>query len=131
MSSALTKRPMIVLVLILQIIPLLLLPAQSYSTKTQEWWLPALLALLVVLADFQIIGRQRVESWPWYLISFAQGFNIISRLLMLWPNSTQNVGGAWVINVPYIVLTLLAMVLSVFALWYTELSEVRNTMLPT
>lgn len=130
MSSALTKRPMIVLVLILQIIPLLLLPAQSYSTKTQEWWLPALLALLVVLADFQIIGRQRVESWPWYLISFAQGFNIISRLLMLWPNSTQNVGGAWVINVPYIVLTLLAMVLSVFALWYTELSEVRNTMLP-
>lgn len=131
MSSALTKRPMIVLVLILQIIPLLLLPAQSYSTKTQEWWLPALLALLVVLADFQIIGRQRVESWPWYLISFAQGFNIISRLLMLWPNSTQNVGGAWVVNVPYIVLTLLAMVLSVFALWYTELSEVRNTMLPT
>lgn len=131
MSAALTRRPVIVLVLILQIIPLLLLPAQSYSTKTQEWWLPALLALLVVLADFQIIGRQRVESWPWYLISFAQGFNIISRLLMLWPNSTQNVGGAWVINVPYIVLTLLAMVLSVFALWYTELSEVRNTMLPT
>ncbi len=130
MSAALTRRPVIVLVLILQIIPLLLLPAQSYSTKTQEWWLPALLALLVVLADFQIIGRQRVESWPWYLISFAQGFNIISRLLMLWPNSTQNVGGAWVINVPYIVLTLLAMVLSVFALWYTELSEVRNTMLP-
>jgi len=130
MSAALTRRPVIVLVLILQIIPLLLLPAQSYSTKTQEWWLPALLALLVVLADFQIIGRQRVESWPWYLISFAQGFNIISRLLMLWPNSTQNVGGAWVINVPYIVLTLLAMVLSVFALWDTELSEVRNTMLP-
>jgi len=130
MSAALTRRPVIVLVLILQIIPLLLLPAQSYSTKTQEWWLPALLALLVVLADFQIIGRQRVESWPWYLISFAQGFNIISRLLMLWPNSTQNVGGAWVVNVPYIVLTLLAMVLSVFALWYTELSEVRNTMLP-
>ena len=25
---------------------------------------------------------------PWLLIGFAQGFNIISRLMMVWPNAT-------------------------------------------
>lgn len=129
-TPALTNRSTIIVVLILQVIPLLLFPIQSYSTTTQEWWLPAVLALLVVIADIQIIVRHRVEAWPWYLMSFAQGFNIISRLLMLWPNSTHNVAGVATANIPYIVLTLLAMALSVFMLWYVEQPDVRNTLLP-
>ncbi|WP_423226728.1 hypothetical protein, partial [Candidatus Amarolinea aalborgensis] len=59
-TPALTNRSTIILVLILQVIPLLLFPSQSYSATTQEWWLPAVLALLVVIADIQIIARHRV-----------------------------------------------------------------------
>lgn len=130
-TPALTNRTTIISVLILQIIPLLLFPSQSFAATTQEWWLPAVLALLVVIADIQIIARDPLwEAWPWYLMSFAQGFNIISRLLMMWPNSTHNVAGVATANIPYIVLTLIAMGLSAFMLWYVEQPDVRNALLP-
>ena len=83
--GTLTSRKAIVAVLILQLIPLVLFPPESFS----------------------------------------QGFNIISRLMMLWPHATKTVGGATVANMPYILLTFVAIGLSVFLLWYSELPEVR------
>ena len=123
--DAITRRKVIVAVLILQLIPLVLFPPASFSPNTQEWWLPVLLAVLVLLADFELIVRRSTHAWPWILMSFSQGFKIISRLMMLWPHATRTVGGATVANVPYILLTLVAMGLSALLLWYTELPEVR------
>ena len=123
--DAITSRKVIVAVLVLQLIPLVLFPPASFSANTQEWWLPVLLAVLVLVADFELIIRRSTNAWPWYLMSFSQGFNIISRLMMLWPHATQTVRGATVANVPYIVLTLAAMGLSALLLWYTELPDVR------
>jgi hypothetical protein len=120
-----TSRKVIIAVLILQLIPLILFPPESFSPDTQEWWLPVLLAVLVLLADFQLIVRRSSQPWPWYLVSFSQGFNIISRLMMLWPHATRTVDGATVANLPYILLTFVAMGLSALLLWYTELPEVR------
>jgi hypothetical protein len=123
--GAITSRKVIIAMLILQFIPLILFPPESFSTDTQEWWLPVLLAALVLLADFELVVRRSSQPWPWYLMSFSQGFNIISRLMMLWPHATRIVGGTTVANVPYILLTLVSMGLSVLLLWYTELPEVR------
>ncbi len=123
--GTITSRKAIVAVLILQLIPLILFPPESFSPNTQEWWLPVLLAVLVLLGDFELIVRRSSQSWPWYLMSFSQGFNIISRLMMLWPHATKTVGGATVANMPYILLTFVAIGLSVFLLWYSELPEVR------
>ena len=128
-QRALTSRGMIVLVLVLQWIPLLVFPAQSYSSTSQEWWLPVLLAVLVLIADVELIVRQSSAAWPWLLISFAQGFNIISRLMMLWPHSTQAVGSANIPNWPYIILTFVSMALSAFVIWYTEKPQVRSGLL--
>lgn len=125
MRRALGNRNVIVAILILQLIPLLLFPAESLSANTQEWWLPVLLVLMVLVADFALVVRRSPGVWPWNLISFAQGFNIISRLLMLFPHATKTVGNATVLNVPYIALTFLALVLSAFLLWYIEWPEVR------
>jgi hypothetical protein len=124
-SRALTNRGMITLILILQFIPLVLFPAASFSPTTQEWWLPVLLALMVMIADIELIVRRGSAVWPWYLMSFAQGFNVISRLMMLWPHATHTVGGASVPNWPYIILTFISLGLSVFMLWYTEKPQVR------
>jgi hypothetical protein len=123
--GTITSRKAIVAVLILQLIPLILFPPESFSPSTQEWWLPVLLAVLVLLGDFELIVRRSSQSWPWYLMSFSQGFNIISRLMMLWPHATKTVGGATVANMSYILLTFVAIGLSVFLLWYSELPEVR------
>lgn len=123
--DAITRRKVIVAVLILQLIPLVLFPPESFSPNTQEWWLPVLLAALVLVADVELILRRSTHAWPWYLMAFSQGFNIISRLMMLWPHATKTVGGTTVADVPYILLTLVAMGISAVLLWYMELPEVR------
>jgi hypothetical protein len=110
---------------VLQLIPLVLFPPASFSPTTQEWWLPVLLAVLVLWADFELIVRRNNQMWPWYLMSFAQGLNIISRIMMLWPHATVTVNRVDTLNVPYIALTFVSMALSAFLLWYTELPDVR------
>lgn len=123
--NAQSMSPVIIAVLILQVVPLLLFPAKSFSPTTQEWWLPALLVVMVLVADFQVIIRRSIAATPWYLMSFAQGFNIISRLMMLWPNITQVTEQGRFVNWPYLLLTFTAMILSALILWYTEKPAVR------
>jgi hypothetical protein len=129
MRKALTSPGMIVAVLITQFIPLVLFPAESFSPTSHEWWLPVLLAIMVLIADFQLMVRRSTSQGPWYLIAFAQGFNIISRLMMLWPHATQDVGGQTVFNGLYVGLTILSLLWSVFILWFIELPEVRMGLL--
>jgi hypothetical protein len=112
-------------VLVLQLVPLVLFPRESFSSKTQEWWLPVLLALLVVWADFELLVRRNDQTWPWYLMSFSQGFNIISRIMTLWPHATVTVSKVDMLNWPYILLAFIAMALSVLCLWYLEQPDVR------
>jgi hypothetical protein len=119
------RRDVIIPILSLQIIPLLLFPPESFSPNSQEWWLPVFLAILVVVAVGELFLRRSQQAWPWTLMIFSQGFNIISRIMMLWPHATKIVGGATVFNVSYVSLTLLAMGLSAVLIWYLELPEVR------
>jgi hypothetical protein len=121
----LAVRRAIVGILILQIIPLLLFPPDSFAPNSQEWWLPLLLAIMVVIADLQLLVRRSHALWPWHLMIFAQGFNIISRIMMVWAHATKTVGTATVLNLPYLAFTLVAMAWSAFLLWYLELPEVR------
>ncbi len=121
--------PLVVAVLILQVIPLLLFPAKSFAATTQEWWLPVLLVVMVLIADFQLIVRRTASPTPWYLLSFAQGFNIISRLMMLWPNLTRTTEQGIVANWNYVLLTLAAMGLSALLLIFLEKPAVRVSLL--
>jgi hypothetical protein len=125
MRQSLVKSNFIILLLVLQFVPLVLFPPESFASTTQEWWLPVLLAAMTIVAIFQLVVRRSVVMWPWYLVSFAQGFNIISRLLMIMPHATRNEGGAQVFNTGYVILSFISMLLSAFFLWYTELPEVR------
>lgn len=124
LRQSLTRSRIILLILFLQFIPLVLFPPSSFASTTQEWWLPVLLAIMVLVAVIQLI-RHSTALWPWYLISFSQGFNIISRLMMLMPHATVVTNGIKVFNTLYVVLSILSMVISGFLLWYTELPEVR------
>ena len=127
--SPLYSRGVIVSLLILQIIPLMMFPLKSFSTTSQEWWLPVLLAVLVVAADIQILVQRTPVIWPWHLIGFSQGFNIISRIMMLWINVTSGMEGQTEINWSYLILTFVSMGMSAFMLWYVEKPQVRVAML--
>ena len=118
-------RGFITAILICQIIPLMLFPLASLSPSSQEWWLPVMLTVLVLLADVQLIARHSTQVWPWHLLSFAQGFNIISRLMMIWPHTTRYVDGVMSINFPYVLLTVVSLTCSGLLLWYMDLPEVR------
>ncbi|HEX2979456.1 MAG TPA: hypothetical protein VHO48_04260 [Anaerolineaceae bacterium] len=120
-----TQPRMIIAILVLQFIPLIIFPKESFAPTSQEWWLPVVLAFLSLWAVFGLIVRRTILVWPWYLISFAQGFNIISRLMMFMPHATTIVNNVLVSNTAYIALSLISMLLSVFVLWYVELPEVR------
>jgi hypothetical protein len=129
MKKLLTNRPLISVILFAQLIPLLAFSPEAYDLSGQVWWLPAFLAILVLLAAFQLVVRGTYASWPWYLIGFANGFNIISRLMMFFPHIMINISGTQTVNWPYIIISLLAMVLSSVMLWFVEFPEVKNIMI--
>jgi hypothetical protein len=129
MIKVITKKSIITILLVLQFITLVMFPPASFSPNSQEWWLPVLLAILALIAVIRLITKGADVSWPWYLLGFAQGFNIISRLMMLMPHSSVNVGEGIALNTSYVVLSISSMILSGFFLWYIELPEVRINMI--
>ena len=126
LRKALSGRILVPVLMCLQVVPLLLLPAESWTLKTQEWWLPVLLTALVVVALVQLLIRHTRSPAPWYIISFAQGFSIISRLMMLLPHATVTVGSAKRFDFPYVLLAAASIGLSWFWIWYCDLPEVRS-----
>jgi hypothetical protein len=128
-KRVLTAPVMVWLFCIVQFIAFLLFPPASFSPTSQEWWLPVLNALMALLGILQLMVRRSVQVWPWYILCFAHGVNIISRLMMLMPRATRNVQGALRLNGLYLALTVAAMLISAFYLWYFAVHEVRMTFL--
>ncbi len=117
----LSSRAAVPVMLVLQIAPLIVFPLSTFTIKSQEWWLPVLLTILVVIALVQILVRRTQAVWPWHLLSFAQGFSIISRLMMLLPHTTEFVGGVQRVNTDYVIITVVSMLFSALEIWYVDL----------
>jgi hypothetical protein len=126
LRKALSGPRLVYVIMSLQVIPLLLLPGESWSLSTQEWWLPVMLSVLVVYALVQLLIRRTRSMAPWYILSFAQGFSIISRLMMLLPHSTIAEGKVQRFDLPYVLLAVVSICLSWLWIWYCDLPEVRN-----
>ncbi len=129
LRKTLSQPNVVIPLLFIQFFPILLLPPESYSPTTQEWWLPLLLAILALVSVIQLVFRRADQTWPWYLISFAHGFNIISRLMLLMPRASIIVDGAVRVNTVYVSLTLISILISALYLLYTDLPEVRMSLL--
>jgi hypothetical protein len=129
MLKIITSPKALTALLILQLVPLVLFPLESFignaQGASQEWWLPFILGLLTLWAIIEVIFRHSTATWPWHLFGFAQGFNIISRLMMILPHAIQNNNGVQSLDVAYVTLTLTSIILSGLFLWYTELPETR------
>jgi hypothetical protein len=123
--SSFTKPVVIKTILVLGLIPILLFPASTFNIKSQEWWLPLILVVLALVGNVQLL-RKSIAPWPIFLVAFAQGFNIISRLLMFMPNSTFEVDGVQILNSTYLIMTIISMIISGLILWYIELPEVKQ-----
>ena len=122
-SRTLTTRGFITLVLVLQFVPLVLYPPSMLAAFDEGVWLGFSLAVMALIAVLTLLSGRARNLWPWYLLGFCHGFNIIGRLMTVWPNVTTSAGAA---NTLYLLLTALAMVLSAGFLWYNELPDVRT-----
>ena len=122
------SRRLVSTLLCVLIVPLVLLPPSAYSMDSQIWWLPAFLAVLSAIALFQLIVRRSQASWPWYLLGFSQGFNILSRLMVLLPRVTVAVDGVERLNAEAVPIYLGTIVLSALGLTYLERTDVRAAM---
>jgi hypothetical protein len=129
LRKILSTRGVIPVIMCFQVVPLLVFPLSSYTVKSMEWWLPVLLTLLVIISLIQLLIRKSQAMWPWYLVAFAQGVNIISRLMMLLPHATQNNEGVQEFNTDYVIIAVVAMLVSAFEIWYNDLPEVRRNLL--
>ncbi len=109
--------------LIVQIIPLVLFPPSVFQLTSQKWWLPVILVLMTLIGSIQIIRKSNAR-WPIYLVAFSHGFNIISRLLMLFPQTTETS----TFDGLYLVFSVIGMLWSVFMLWLLELPQVRQVL---
>lgn len=119
----------VAILLFVQIIPLMIFPLDIFNSGSQQWWLPLLLTVLALFAAIKIVFQRTTELWPWYLVSFSQGFNIISRLMMLMPHATKNVGGVQVADTAYLITNIVAIIISFGYIMFAELPEVRLSML--
>lgn len=122
-KALLGNKKFLYVLLILQVIPLLLFPPSIFKPTTQTWWLPALLVVFALIGTIQIFRQARVP-WSLYLISFAHGFNIISRLMMLLPQSTAGASTDQL----YFILSIVALIGSAFYLWLMEVPRVRQVL---
>ena len=64
LRKTLSGPRLVIVLMCLQVIPLLLLPAESWTLKTQEWWLPVLLTALIVVALVQLFVRHTRSPPP-------------------------------------------------------------------
>jgi hypothetical protein len=109
--------------LVLQLIPLLLFPPSVFELTSQKWWLPALLVIMALVGSIQLF-RKTVAPWSLYLISFAHGFNVISRLMMLLPQSTMGTS----FDGLYFSFSIISLAFSAFMLWLLELPQARQVL---
>jgi len=122
-------KPLVWLLCIVQFVTFVLFPPSSFSPASQEWWLPVLSAVLALVGTLQLMLRRSPYAWPWYVISFAHGINIISRLMLFLPRAAVRVQGELRLNTLYVVLAVASMLISAFYLWYFERYEVRSAFL--
>jgi len=111
------SRPAVVtLTAILQFIPAFMLPPELLLSVN-----PAL--FLVPLAFFAFLGwaMLTLKRWAMTRCIFVQGFNVIARVLMLFPQAFGEEGADW----PFVTTSLAAVVLSSVILYVTDRPSVQ------
>jgi hypothetical protein len=110
-------RRILLPILLLQFIPPLIYPAALLKAA-----LPLISVEILVFIGLGI-ALWRGRSWALTLSIFIQGINVITRLMMLFPNSMSKTGE---LNLPFLITSLLAISLSVYFLLRLDRPDIRS-----
>ncbi len=115
------SRTTSVILLIVQFIPLILFPPSIIMFNSQVLTIPIFLILLDAVATVALVAGSR-SAWPRSMLVFAQGLNVISRLMML---VSQSMPTKTTTDVPFIVLNLLSLIVSLVALYMFDQFQIN------
>jgi len=112
----------LLLIYLFQIIPLLIFPLETLKSGL------VLVGIMVVVFTLLGYGLWRGRNWALSLSLTMQGFNVIVRLLMLFPNALMRLSdGSFVFDLSYIALGVASIGLSLFFLLRLDRPDVRST----
>jgi hypothetical protein len=116
------NKSKLLLIYIFQIIPLLIYPPETLKSGL------IVVGIMVVIFALLGYGLWRGRNWALSLSLTLQGFNVIIRLMMLFPNSlVSSADGGFAFNSLYIVLSAVSIALSLYFLLRLDRPDVRAT----
>lgn len=108
--------------ILLPIILLQFIPPLVYPTAFLKEALPIIIVEILVFIGLGI-ALWRGRAWAITLSIFIQGINVITRLMMLYPNSMSKTGE---LNLPFLISSLLAIILSLYLLLRLDRPDIRS-----
>ena len=117
-----SNRQQLLLIYLLQIIPLLVFPLDTLKSGI------IVVGILVVVFALLGYGLWRGRNWALSLSLTLQGFNVVVRLMMLFPNALMRLPeGGFVFDLPYLTLSAISIGLSLFFLLRLDRPDIRAT----
>lgn len=116
------NRQQLLLIYLFQIVPLLIFPPETLKAGI------IIVGILVVVFALLGYGLWRGRNWALSLSLTLQGFNVVIRLLMLFPNAmVRSPEGVLLFDGAFITLSVVSIALSVFFLLRLDRPDVRST----
>lgn len=119
-----SNRQQLLLIYLFQIVPLLIFPLETLKAGI------IIVGILVVVFGLLGYGLWRGRNWALSLSLTLQGFNVIIRLLMLFPNAmVRSAEGVLSFDGAFITLSIVSIALSAFFLLRLDRPDVRSTII--
>jgi hypothetical protein len=117
-----SNNPKLFLIYLFQIIPLLIYPPETLKSGL------VFVGIMIVIFALLGYGLWRGRTWALSLSLTLQGFNVIVRLMMLFPNALMRLSdGGFVFDLSYIAFGVVSIALSLFFLLRLDRPDVRAT----
>ena len=118
-----SNKSKLLFIYLFQIIPLLIYPPETLKLGL------ALVGIMVVIFALLGYGLWRGRNWALSLSLTLQGFNVIVRLMMLFPNALMRLSdGGFVFDLSYIAFGVVSIALSLYFLLRLDRPDVRATL---
>lgn len=112
------QKKFLIPIILLQIIPIIIFPLKTITAGI------AIFGIVILIYALLGFGLWRGRNWALTMSIFIQGFNIIIRMMMLFPHAINRDGSGW--DISYILLAILSMAISGWFLIRLDKPDIRS-----
>lgn len=112
------QKKFLIPIILLQIIPIIIFPLETITAGISLF---GIVFLIYALLGF---GLWRGRNWALTMSIFLQGFNIIIRMMMLFPHAVNIENSRW--DVSYVLMAIISMAISGWFLIRLDKPDIRS-----